>query len=362
MTGRHLYAILSAWIYNCDKYMGKESLTMGDNINATVYLKDEIGRCESLEELEKTVFPLIRSQQEEWTAKIDNILDIQKCTQGQFADLCGVSRQTVNKWCSGAIPKNRETFIRIGLAAGYNLEKMNRFLQRYGRYPALYAKSLEDCVCIFVVNHSYEDKAVEKYNEIIGVIKRNIVKTGSSCQEDIDTLKFNEKLSKVNSEDELKKFIYDNTAVFLTAYNKLYAMIKMYLVSNNHGIAYKTYDIAEAQNWSSSLRHCVSEINQSKWYPTRNKIISLGLHLSMDHDQIDEMLTTAYMEKLCAKNIFESVIMFILDDANLRNMTDRKSEDFDPDALCRYAREILEKLKMPDFTDFITELPEAEYD
>lgn len=95
-----------------------------------------------------------------------------------------------------------------------------------------------------------------------------------------------------------------------------------------------------------------------KWIPTRNKIISLGIHLSMDHEQIDEMLEIAHMEPLCAKNIFESVIMFILDDVSLNNMLDDSDEEFDPDELCRYAREVFEEFDLPEVESFISELPE----
>lgn len=54
--------------------------------------------------------------------------------------------------------------------------------------------------------------------------------------------------------------------------------------------------------------------------------------------------------------------MFILDDASLNNMLDKESEEFDPDALCRYAREILEEFDLPEVESFITELPEMDED
>ena len=155
-------------------------------------------------------------------------------------------------------------------------------------------------------------------------------------------------------------FIADNTAIFSTAYHKFYAYVKMHIMANYQDFGGSVFELAEGQGWSSSLRQCVSAIRQGKWYPTRNKIISLGLHLSMDHEQIDEMLELAHMETLCAKNAFESVIMFILDDASLNNMLDTESEEYDPDELCRYAREVLEEFDLPEVDSFITELPEID--
>lgn len=329
----------------------------------TVFIKEEISKCEDLDDLKQMVFPKIRGQQEEWSRKVNEIIKENEFTKSKFADLCGVSRVSVDKWCKGAIPKNRETFLRIGMAAGYSQEKMNQLLQRYGRYPALYSKSLEDCVCIYVISHDYGEETLEKYQYILSKIKDNIIRDENAEEvENVTTEKFDEKLSRVQDEEELEQFITDNIAMFSNAYHKFYAYVKMNISANYMEPAYaeSVFAMAEIQGWSSSLRQCVSAIRQNKWYPTRNKIISLGLHLSMDHEQIDEMLELAHMEPLCAKNIFESVIMFILDDASLNNMLDIASEDYDPDELCNYAREILSSLELPEVEDFISELPEVD--
>ncbi|MBR1471148.1 MAG: hypothetical protein IJ600_05845 [Lachnospiraceae bacterium] len=331
----------------------------------TQYIKEEVSRCESIQELKETVFPRLRSQEEAWSGKIKEIIGECGYSKTKFAALCGVSRVAVDNWCKGAIPKNRETFLRIGLAAGYSTERMNHLLQRYGHYPALYSKSLEDCVCLYVINHGYGEETAVKYGYILDRIKANIAGEDSIEEvKDVTTEKFDEKVAEVQGEDELEQFIADNIAMFSNAYHKFYAYVKMNISVNylKPAFAGSVFEIAEVQGWSSSLRQCVSAIRQNKWYPTRNKVISLGLHLSMDHEQIDEMLQLAHMEPLCAKNVFESVIMFILDDASLNDIMNTDSEDYDPDELCSYAREILKELDIPGITDFISELPEVEDD
>ncbi len=326
----------------------------------TVYIRDEISKCEDIEELKERIFPLIKTQQEQWTKKINSIIAESGLTKTKFADVCGVSRMAVNKWCNGSIPKNRETFLRIGMAAGYGREKMDQLLQRYGQYPALYAKSLEDCICIFVLDKCYGEETIAKYDYILNKIKENIVNSGQSEVVDISTVLFDEKLSDVKDEDELGSFIAENTSTFASTYHRFYAYVKMHIQANYESFDGSVFELAEGQGWSSSLRQCVSAIRQNKWYPTRNKIISLGLHLSMDHEQIDEMLALAHMEPLCAKNIFESVIMFILEDASLNNMLDTESDEYDPDELCHYARQVLEELDLPEVESFIAELPEMD--
>ncbi len=327
----------------------------------TEYIKDEISRCESIDDLKDIVFPMIRSQRDSWELKIKEILDKTDCTKQEFASKCKVSRMTLNEWQKGSIPRDREKFIRVALAAGYGTNETNRLLQRYGRFPELYSKSLEDCVCIYVINH-YGTDASEHYDRILEQIKEKIVGDGSSGVKDITTVKFEKKLSEVKEDDELEQFISENASVFAAEYNKLYAYVKACIEANylDPEYANNIYDMSVVQKWSSSLKQCVSAINQRKWYPTRNKIISLGLHLSLDHEQIDKMLTLAHMEPLCGKNIFESIIMFILDDASLNDILNTDSEEYDPDELCEYAREILSGFDIPEVQVFISELPEQQ--
>lgn len=329
----------------------------------TIYIKDIISRCEDIEDLKHQIFPLLKSQQDQWKDKINEIITENRYNKMSFANACRVSRVTVDKWCKGSIPKNRETFLRIGMAAQYNRQQMDQLLTRYGQYPKLYPKSLEDCVYIYVINKYAETEALREYDLILERIRNRInegLEKEEKVVEDTSTVLVNEKLLEVQDEDDLEKFIAENATAFASAYYKFYAYVKMCVRANYQGYAGSVFELAESQEWSSSLRQCVSAIRQNKWYPTRNKIISLGLHLSMDHDQIDEMLELAHMEPLCAKNIFESVVMFILDDASLNNMLDTQSEDYDPDELCRYARDVLKELDLPEIAAFINELPETD--
>lgn len=326
----------------------------------TIIIKDEISKCEDIEELKENILPRLKTQQNQWAKKINEIITNNNYTKSGFANLCEVSRVTVDKWAKGSIPKNRETFLRIGMAANYDIEKMNQILQRYGGYPALYSKSLEDCVCIFVLTKKYGNETLNKYKYILDRIKEKIIRDEIMDAINVTTAKFDTKLSEVQDEDELERFITENIAMFSLTYHKFYAYVKMCINANYQDYADSVYKLAEGQGWSSSLRQCVSAIRQNKWYPTRNKIISLGLHLSMDHDQINEMLELAHMEPLCAKNIFESVIIFILEDASLNNLLNTEAEGFDPDDLCRYALEMLSGLELPEIENFIAELSKIE--
>lgn len=322
----------------------------------TVYIRDQIARCEDTNQLQEQIFPLLHSQKVQWAEYIQKLITECGLTKSAFAQRCGVSRVTLDKWSKGAIPRNRETFLRIGLAANLTVEQMNQMLMRHGRYPGLYSKSLEDCFCIFALNHNEQKDALEQFNYIRGRIAEKLLPDTSAEQENISTVKFDRRMAGVESADVLESFIVENISMFSFSYHNFYAYVKMFLSANDFAYAGNVSVLAETQGWSSSLRQCVYAIIQGKWYPTRNKIISLGLHLCMDHDQIDEMLALAHMEPLCAKNIFESVIIFILEDAELNDILNPD----DPDALCRYAKQVMGELDLPEIDDFLAEISEID--
>ncbi len=320
----------------------------------TSYVENEIGCCEDIEDLREKISTLLVEQKKQWTSKINSMIQESGLKIGEFANRCGTNRVTLNKWRKGSIPRDREKFLKIGMATGYDEEKMNELLQKYGRYPGLYAKSLEDCVCIFVLNKKYGDDTVAKYDEILSRMKAILTQSDRENYVEVKTSVLDTKLSDVGNEEELERFVIENTDGFTSAFHDLYSFVLSYIKNNHQSFGIDNiYNLAQVQGWSSSLRQCVSAISQHKWYPTRKKIISLGLHLCMDREQIDEMLMFAKMRPLYVKNIFESVIIFILTDAELNGKFEQEADDYNPDYLCNYANEILKELDIAEVKEEI---------
>lgn len=325
-----------------------------DNYETRV-LKEKIINCDNLPDLQSEILAKIKTHREIWKEKINEIIEEGRYSKIAFAELCGVSRITVTKWCNGAFPQNRETFIKIGFSANFNLKEMNSFLQRYGKYPALYAKSLEDSVCIFVLNSSEIPHTYQECEKIMERIKKRM--QGETVIKDVyETSGALEKVLSLSTEAELIKFVEENSAMFKTAYRKFYAYVEAFIQINNHdpetGKPYSTHALAEFQQWSSSLRQCISAIHKKQWFPIRRKVISLGLYLNMDLEQIDEMLRLAQMEPLCAKNPIESAVIYAVEDAVIRDMVFQDGSV----ELCSYVRDVLIKLELQDSTEFLNEL------
>lgn len=323
----------------------------------TGYLYDVASRSESLEEYKKLLVS-IADQKKNWIQIIKQIVSDNGYSASEFGKACGVSRQAAQKWMNGAVPKKRETFIRIGFAAHYNLEQMNYFLQRYGRCNKLYPKCLEDSVYIFVLNSDTIEHTYQSCQSIIDLLKVELTTTEEDNQnESYETIALLESLSSLSTLPEMLAFVAENTSVYRDQYSKLYTYVEDFIQRNllSDGIEEDSvYNLANSQQWSSSLRHCVSEISQKKWYPDRNKIISLGIHLNMDVDQINKMLELAQMEELCAKNPFENAIIYALENAQLEDVIYTDGTD----TLCVYVRRVLESLDYSGVDFFMDELPD----
>lgn len=323
---------------------------------STKILWEQLLHCDELETFKKTFRAALQSESVAWQEKIQEIITRNGYTKAELATLCGVSRTAVSKWCNGSLPSSRDDFIRVGFAARYDLTEMNFFLQRYGKYPALYARSLEDSVYIFVLNSRTLPHTYEVCCETIARVKERMRSAERSRSADFTTIMLNGQLMQLESVGQLESFVEENASAFQAPYAKLYAYINAFIAANNTDYVTNSVlsvdSLAKAQNWSSSLRQCVSAIRQKKWFPLRRKVIALGLHLNMNTEQINEMLGLAQMEALCPKNLVESAIIFAVDDADLNDLIccDGGTE------LCDHVRTVLEELEIPDADKLLNDL------
>ena len=317
-----------------------------DNMSfATEYVNEELEKCESVDELIEVIFPLIKSQKKTWKKAINQIIGDTKLSQGQFAELCGVSRQTVNGWCQGKIPKSREHFIRIGLAAHMNIDEINRLLTKHGRYTKLYDKDLNDCICRFVLTHDLEGEPVHLYEEIKERITSFEKRSGFNQGFANDTQYYSEKLGRGKTVDELESFVKEHSEAFSSSYRRFCTFIKMVLEDNEFLKDNVLMDMAISQGWSPSLQkftHAICDLNQrDNLIITRNKVISLCIHIGFELDTINEVLEMAHFAPLYAKNIFESIIIYVV---SSRDINRDENDYVNPDELGEYTNYAIQEL------------------
>ncbi len=331
---------------------------------STGIIEANLSHCDDIEQLKEKILPLLQDQRTAWSKKMEEILDVCPCKK--LAQLCRVSETSVRKWRRGSLPQNRDMYLRIGFAAGYDLPTMNTFLKRYGKCPQLYAKSLEDSVCIFILSSDTIAHTYAEYINLLKLVKNELQGTVDGENEEsytASTSYLSEQIFSLANKEEMLAFARNNAAIFRQTYARLYAYVNAYLainLSNEHSVGNddrKTsfHAMATASEWSSSLRHCISEIRNKRWFPLRHKVISLGLHLNMDVDAINQMLRYAQMEPLYAKSPIEAAIMWAVEEMKLSSAEDEIIQDGSSE-LCVFVKSILIQLDLSDSEYLIDEL------
>lgn len=287
-----------------------------------------LAKCEDLDDMQ-----LFLDRHSEyftnWKAFINYLLDSGGYSYTQFARLCGISRNTVISWCEdGKIPRSREQFIRIGFAVNMSLNDINDFLQRYGKYPKLNAKNIEDAVTIFsICNHLNYDQRTELTNHFVSILEHVLNERKYNKEYTyFSTNQIESELLTIKSLMDFETFIAQNAEVFSNCYVNLSDFIDSYISLNTlnagespgtlNGFLRETID---DPSLVAGFNTMVSKLKCHGTVPSRIHLIALGIHLRMTANDINTMLDFAGMEPLCAKDKLESIILFAAEYAIIQN-------------------------------------------
>lgn len=273
-----------------------------------------------------------------WQSFINAALDESGLSYARFAQNCGVSKNTLKKWCvSGGAPRSRNTYIKIGFCLGMNEDELNRMLVRYGGYHGLYAKDLFDAACIFALHRggSYED-ALRLYQRC----------TAQDCQaeQQMETRLLHGELQKLNTEESFLQFTTENKELFQWQNSKLSQYIRDFLHMRQwelaiiEGRSFSLHAWAQAVGLPPRFEKILSNLYQHGITPRREQLIALGLHLDMTPDSLNTMLKLAHMEGLCARNRLECVLLYAL----------QKIDILHPDLSFSNAQQLLQITKDPE--------------
>ena len=329
-------------------------------VYSTVAMDSNLSDCDDISVLKREILPLLQTQRGMWQEKLEQILSENQYDTAQMARLCKVSEPTVRKWKKGALPRTRDMYLRIGFAAGYDLEEMNVFLKRYGKCPQLYAKSLEDSACIFVLQSPTTAHTYDNYTTLLDMLRAEFDSNQGRTTPVYETGYLADSLAALKSRKEMREFVRANISSYKNAYERLYAFILAYLRENLKSIGdgefVSFHEMAEEGRWTSSLQHCMYDIQNRKWFPQRSKIISLGIHLNMDDIAMDQMLHLANTEPLYAKSPIEAAIKWALMEAKVSSVDDAIYPDGSSD-LCRFVKSVLDQLELSEeANDLINDL------
>lgn len=291
---------------------------------------DKISKCEDIND----VHALIDKYSDyfiNWKQFINYLLDSGGYTYTEFAKLCGMSRNTIVSWCEkGQIPRSREQFIRIGFAVKMSLDEMNDFLQRYGRYPRLNAKNIDDAVTIFSIQNGLNYSQTVELKKHFSVTLNDIMKRRKLDKKKeknyFATEKLESELLSVNTIMQFEAFVERNTEAFTNSYIKLLDFIDSYVALNTtdekggHGTLNSFLSqFIDNPATVSGFNTMISKLRCYGTIPARTSLIALGIHMCMTADDMNTMLTLSGMERLCARDKLESLIIFAAESAVIQN-------------------------------------------
>lgn len=290
----------------------------------------------------------------DWGEEVKQIKDdLGYKTNKDFADRCGVTSQTVGNWLrKKTVPSSRDVLIRIGMLAGYDVVRMNGFLEKYG-FGRLYSKNVSDAVYIFVLENSekFPDKNYQDCQKIIDNI--NFKKDRFKDEKTISkpTEEITEGIKNVSDFPELIEFINSNAAAFKSRYYKFYEYMQNFMNQNiiSDGKKDTIHKLVEQCGWPRSFQKIAYGIQNKDWIPDRWKLISLCLRLNMKLDEVNSALILAKMKDLSEKSLLDSAIIFVLIDASLNDEIHKDGSD----VLCIKMLEIMDNFDDMDDIDEI---------
>lgn len=282
----------------------------------TIDMYEQIINCEEIDEL-KEILDKYSPYYSGWRDYINDILLRNGLSYEKLGKICGFSKNTIKSWVKdNKVPKSREMFIKFGLGLQCNLHEMNYILQRYGKYPKLYPKSLEDAICIYVISHYPKDENKNPY-EIYNLIKQRFLeeiriknKRRFLVDSDKDTLEMEKNIIAMRDVDEFAVFIKQNEVEFMNSYYKLLDYITAFIKAENMGSSY--HSLIVGKDMDKGYEKMISNLRNWGEVPNRRRLINLGITLNMSLTEINQMLGYANMEKLCPKDKLECIILFVL--------------------------------------------------
>lgn len=279
--------------------------------------------CEEIDEL-KEILNTYSPYYSQWRDYINNIMLSKGLSYEKLGKKCGFSKNTIKSWIkNNKVPKSRESFIKLGMGLRFNLQEINYMLQRYGKYPRLYSKSLEDAIGIYVISHYPKDESFNPYEYCIQLKSKflNILKTKNKrkylADSPNETFQVEEKLLNLKSEEELVAFVRENEVEYINSYYKLVDYIEAYIKVENLGGSY--HSLVKAEKLDKGFEKMLSNLKNWGEVPNRQRLIALGIKLNMSCVEINQLLEYANMEKLCPKDKIECIILYVLSNIDISN-------------------------------------------
>lgn len=302
---------------------------------------NDIGKCETLQEYVE----LVRQHQAlyaDWSSHVVPLLKKNHLTADRMAAGCNVSRACAARFAR-QIPANRENVIKMAMMMRLTLEQTNDLLTRWAKFQRLYSRNPSDAIWIYLLKTGGSDTPDALFQDYYRVFQqlqrgeqpggnRTAFSTQIAFDEIVDSSADGRAVCAAQDE-RFCRMIRNLLPSFEDGYRKLIDFIHSYFV-----------DLEESDDSALNLTSIMSEyesepftpnrlfagnprnrdlyyrkmrsLEQKHQVPNRQFLIALGLHLGMNTDRLNTMLSYAGMGPLCPKDRLEGTIVFFLEELN----------------------------------------------
>lgn len=309
----------------------------------TKYYIQQIGQCENKAEYEKLVDEN-RALYMGWKDFIMPLMRKNRVTARKVAEGCGISLASASAFAR-MIPAKRENVIMLCMMLKMNVEETNNVLMRWAKFQKLYSKHPEDAIWIYLIEKGASERPAETFAdywaeyqslaaEYRGKAAGNVMDTDYAFEvvkEFADQAQSGQESLRAANDEEFRKMIRELLPSFEKGYEKLMRLIDSYFVDieelddrllgiddldQKKGLRKNTPNIlfGKDKKWLDLYYRKIRELEQDHRIPSRTFLLALGLRLSLDTDQLNQLLECAGMGRLCSKDRLEGSIVFYLEE------------------------------------------------
>lgn len=311
--------------------------------DSRIYFR-QIGQCENKAEYERLVDEN-KALYIGWREYITPLLRKNRLTAKKVSEGCNVSLASASSF-TRVIPSKRENVIMLCMMLKMSVEETNTVLMRWAKFQRLYSKHPEDAIWIYLIEkgsittpaqsfHDYWEqylliadnyrKQCNTHRVLDTDIALGIVKEFADLSENMNYDSF------AKNDMEFKRMVEKLLPSFEKGYQRLIQLIDSYFIDieklddqllgmsdleNTHGSQKNTPNIlfGADKKWLDIYYRKIRDLEKKHRIPSRTFLIALGIRLSLDTEQLNQLLECAGMGKLCPKDRLEGSIVFYLEE------------------------------------------------
>lgn len=276
-----------------------------------------IGQCEDKEEFEKLLSDN-EEYYEDWSTYISGLLLSRHVSAKNIAEGCNISESTAKRIMK-TIPSRRENVIKLACILRLDIEQTDILLTRRASFQRLYPKNADDAIWMYILKNGGSAFPDSDFAEMKAMFLKLCEQTASGKPAGSMTEVATGLASSLFAEcGDLEQFLF-TMYTLIPSFEKGYAKLMEYIERLFVMKGASANTLFNDNTNFLKLHYAQTEALRRHVCPTRTYLLTLGLHLGLTADGINELLETAGMGPICGKDRLEAAIFYLLEELNSVN-------------------------------------------